>query len=96
MTPRDILLRLGREGVKLEPKLTVIADHQPTPETLKLVTLYRDDILRYLLTHQHGLIINMCRQSEKIFIGATWCNRCFRYQQNPCSPTSKIYGEEAA
>jgi hypothetical protein len=93
MTPRDILTKLERKGIMLEPKLTVEASQQPDPETLHLLKTHRDDILRYLLTRNHGAIIDMCRNSEDKVSGAVWCKRCFRYQLNPCVPSDRHYGE---
>jgi hypothetical protein len=92
MTPHDIQARVELEGILLKPQLTIMSDVEPTPETLELLTQHRDDLLRYLLTRQHGLLIELCRSTEQLQAGSIWCQRCFRYQQNPCTPTSKVFG----
>jgi hypothetical protein len=92
VTPRDILARLEREGIALEPKLTINAEVEPTPETLELLRTHRDDMLRFLLTKKNGLLIELCRSTEELQRGSIWCIRCFRYHQNPCSPSEKVFG----
>jgi hypothetical protein len=93
MTPKELLRKLEHEGITLEPKLTIKADAKPNADTLDLIKVHRDDLLRYLLTEKHGLLIDMCRSSETLVFDAVWCKRCFRYQLEPCSPSTKRYGE---
>lgn len=93
MTPKELINRLEAEGVTIAPRLDYEADREISRETFDLLKKYRDDLLRYLLTSQHGQLIDMCRQSEVKTLDAVWCKRCFRYQLEPCSPSGKRYSE---
>ncbi len=90
MTPRDLLGRLETEGVSASLKLRLDGDAQPSPETLELLTEYRDDLIIYL-TMAGGDTPQMCRNSEQLRGGAVWCKRCYRYQLRPCVASDKSY-----
>jgi hypothetical protein len=89
MTPRDLLARLEAEGVTAELKLR-LEGTQPSPETLELVKLYRDDLITHLAL-EHGDTPQMCRLSEQLTTGAVWCKRCYRYQMRPCVASGKRF-----
>ncbi len=91
MTPRDLLARLQAEGVTASLKLR-LEGVEPSPETLDLIKLYRGDLITHLAL-EHGDTPQMCRLSEQLEAGATWCSRCYRYQMRPCAPSSKKYEE---
>lgn len=92
MTPIDLLKRLKAEGVSVTLKLRAEGDIQPSPKTLELFTLYRDDLIVYL-AREHGDTPQMCRLSEQLTDGAVWCRLCYRYQLNACMPSEKRYEE---
>jgi hypothetical protein len=90
VTPRDLLERLGDEGVNLSVKLKVEGAEPPSPETLGLLKRHRDDLIAHL-TRDLARTPQMCRLSEQLVDGAVWCGDCYRYQLRPCAPSGKLF-----
>lgn len=90
MTPRDLLERLGDEGVSVLVKLKVEGAEPPSPETLGLLKRHHDDLLAHL-TRDLARTPQMCRLSEQLADGAVWCRDCYRYQTRPCAPSGKLF-----
>lgn len=90
MTPVDLLERAKAEGVTAELKVRLEWDAEPSPELRDLLKAHRDDLITYLAM-PYGDTPEMCRLSEQLKDGATWCSGCYRYQMNPCKPDPKKF-----
>lgn len=91
MTPVDLIDRAKAEGFTVALKLRLDGDGEMTPELLELLKNHRDDLLIYLMEGKLSTP-EMCRLSEDLKDGATWCSGCYHYQMNPCKPNpEKVY-----
>ncbi len=92
MTPIDLLERAKAEGVTAELKVRLEWDAEPSDELRNLLKMHRDDLLIYLALELSSTTPGVCRITEQLQDGATYCTRCWRYQMNPCRPNSdKVY-----
>ncbi len=91
MTPVDSIDRAKNEGFTVTLKLRLDGDGDMTPELLERFRKHRDGVLIHLAM-PYGDTPEMCRLSEQLKDGATWCRRCYRCQMNPYKPApAKVY-----
>ncbi len=95
MTPVDLIDRAKAEGFTVALKLRIDGDGEMTPELLELFRKHRDDLLIYLMEGKLSTP-EMCRLSEQLKDGATWCSGCYHYQIKPCKPKAGTVYKEAA